>query len=273
MAPIDYLVLRTIRRTAPQRVVDWMLDQGVYLKPGRDTNQPDESVRVYREAGTRARQSIAGKRVLVFGYGGGLGVALGLLEEGAEHVYLQDPFAPVRSARNRRLPADRMAKFFRGSSHGWQPDPERVTIVRDHLSDFASRHKAMMDWVVSTSVFEHVADVQANVAACARVTRPGGINVHQIDLRDHFFKYPFEMLCYSEKMWKNWLNPSSNLNRWRLHQYETVFARHFQDVQIRVRLNIAAQFALAKNRIRAEFLTGNADDDAAGVIVVEASGT
>lgn len=271
MTPIDYLALRTLRRMTPQKIVDWMLDQGVYLKPGRDTDQPDESVRVYCEAGRRAAQSIAGKRVLVFGYGGSLGVALGLLEAGAEHVYLQDPFAPVRSARNRRLPADRMARFFRGGPQDWHPCPERVTIVREHLPDIAPRHEAAIDWIVSTSVFEHVADVESNIAACARIMRPGGINVHQIDLRDHYFRYPFEMLCHSEKVWQKWLNASNNLNRWRLRQYETAFVRHFQSVGVRVRLSLATQLSMAKKRIRSEFLTGHDEVDAAGLIVIEAN--
>ena len=270
MAPIDYLVLRTLRRMAPQKLVDWMLDQGLYLEPGRDTDQPDESVLVYCDAGKRAGQSIAGKRVLVFGYGGSFGVALGLLEAGAEHIYLQDPFAPGRSARNRRLPAGRMARFFRGGPHDWQPDPERVTIVREHLPDFAPRREATIDWVVSTSVFEHVADVESNIAACARITRPGGINVHEIDLRDHYFKYPFEMLCHSEGVWKKWLNASNNLNRWRLPEYEAAFARHFRSVDVRVRLRLAAQFASTKKRILAEFRTGDDEVDAVGLIVVEA---
>ena len=270
MAPLDYLVLRTLRRMAPQSVVDWMLDQGVYLKPGRDTSRPEESIRVYREAGTRAAQSIAGRRILVFGYGGGLGVALGLLEADAEHVYLQDPFAPVRTARNRRLPAERMARFFRGGPHDWQPDPARVTIVREHLPDFAAHHEASIDWVVSTSVFEHVADVEPNIAACARVTRPGGLNIHEIDLRDHYFKYPFEMLCHSETVWRKWLNASNNLNRWRLRQYREVFGRHFKSVDLRTILELRDQLALARKRIRPEFLTGDDAVDAAGLIVVEA---
>jgi SAM-dependent methyltransferase len=270
MAPIDYLVLRTLRRMAPQKVVDWMLDQGVYLRPGRDTNRPDESVRMYCEAGMRAGQSIEGKRVLVFGYGGSFGVALGLLEAGAGHVYLQDPFAPARSARNRRLPADRMARFFQGGPHDWRPDPARVTIVREHLPDFARRQEATIDWVVSTSVFEHVADVEPNVAACAQITRPGGLNIHEIDLRDHYFRYPFEMLCHSEKVWTNWLNASNNLNRRRLPEYEAAFVRHFENVEVRVRLRLATQFAAAKERILEEFRTGDDEADAVGLIVIEA---
>jgi 2-polyprenyl-3-methyl-5-hydroxy-6-metoxy-1,4-benzoquinol methylase len=123
---------------------------------------------------------------------------------------------------------------------------------------------------VSTSVFEHVADVESNIAACAQITRPGGLNIHEIDLRDHYFKYPFEMLCHSEKVWKKWLNASNNLNRWRLPEYEAAFVRHFEDVEVQVRLRLATQFAAAKQRILEQFRTGDDDADAVGLIVIEA---
>lgn len=255
---------------APQHVVDWMLDRGVYLRPGRDTLRPDDSVRTYCEAARRSGLPFAGRQVLVLGYGGSLGVALGLLEAGAGHVYLQDPYAPLRLARNRRLPPDRMRKFFRGGPPDWQLDPGRVTVVREHLAEFALRHEEAVDWVLSSSVFEHVRDVETNIAACARITRPGGINLHRIDLRDHYFKYPFEMLCYSEETWTRWLNASNNLNRWRLGQYERAFGRHFDEVDIERLVPLPAQFAAAKRRIRPEFLTGDDEADATGMILIEA---
>jgi len=270
MPPIDYLVLRTLRRLAPQSVVEWMLDRGVVLKAGRDTVSPDFSIKTYREAGERLSKPIVGSDVLVFGFGGGLGVALALLEAGAAHVYLQDPYAPLRKARNRRLPPERMAKFFKGGPEAWEVDPTRVTIVREQLAQFAAVHAASVDWVVSSSVFEHIEEVEANVAACARITRPGGINVHEIDLRDHYFKYPFEMLCYSERTWRRWLNASNNLNRWRAWEYEEVFRRYFGDVLVRRAVSLPEQFASVKGRIRWEFLTGDDGVDAAGVVVVEA---
>lgn len=268
--PIDYLVLRTLRRWAPQSIVEWMLDRDVVLRAGRDTVNPEFSIKTYREAGDRSAKSIVGSDVLVFGFGGSFGVALALLEAGAAHVYLQDPYAPVRHARNRRLPAERMAKFFRGGPTAWEADPSRVTIVREQLPEFAASHADCADWIVSSSVFEHVDEVEANVAACARITRPGGINVHQIDLRDHLFKYPFEMLCYSEGTWRRWLNASNNLNRWRVPRYEEAFRKHFGDVRVRRVKSLPEQFARAKGRIRKEFLTGDDELDSCGVIVVEA---
>ncbi len=64
----------------PQRVVEWMLDRGVYLQAGSDTSQPDRTVDTYVHSAGRYNLEIKGRTILVFGYGGSFGVALGLLE-------------------------------------------------------------------------------------------------------------------------------------------------------------------------------------------------
>jgi hypothetical protein len=124
--------------------------------------------------------------------------------------------------------------------------------------------------VWSSSVLEHVFDVSDIVAACARLTQVGGLNIHNIDLRDHYFKYPFEMLCYSEPTWKRWLNPSNNLNRWRIRQFEQVFMKHFSSVTINKAMPLADQFNAVKHRIHPEFLSGDNLVDHTGQILVEA---
>jgi len=65
--------------------------------------------------------------------------------------------------------------------------------------------------------------VEGITRALARLTRPGGMHLHYVDMRDHFFKYPFEMLTYSKQTWQSWLNPTSNLNRYRIPDYRRAF--------------------------------------------------
>jgi len=96
-----------------------------------------------------------------------------------------------------------------------------------------------------------------------------GVQIHFIDLRDHFFKYPFEMLCYSEKTWY-WLNPSSYLNRYRMPDYQRVFETYFTNVEMTVLERNMDAFQQVQSRVRKEFLTGNNEIDSITSILIVA---
>jgi SAM-dependent methyltransferase len=266
--PLDYLALRLIRRAMPQAIVEWMLTNQVVIRPGLETGRPESALARYQELAS-VQLPIAGSRILVFGYGGTYGIALALLEQGAAHVYLHDPYASVRHSLNRRLPQARLQRYFSPGNGNWIPDPRYVTILTDQLPDVAKSLPDSVDFVLSNSVFEHVEDVPANVKACAAITKPRGYNLHLIDLRDHFFKYPFEMLRYSEDIWRSWLNASNNLNRWRYKDYEGCFAGAFRTCKARRRTVLMDQFNAMRASIRNEFLTGDDQIDAAGLMLVE----
>lgn len=265
MFPLDYWVLRLARRHTPQRLVDFLLDRGIYLKPGRDTSDPEGAARSHAERAAAHGLPLAGRTVCVVGYGGGFGVGLHLLEVGAGRVILQDPYAPERTARNQALPTALQARWLRGG----HPDPERIELVHEPLAAYAARHPGAADLVVSNSVLEHVADVDGLVAACARLTAVGGLNLHQVDLRDHFFKYPFEMLCWSQQTWSRWLDASNHLNRLRLPAYQRAFRACFARVEMTVFEHLRVEFRRVHTRIRPEFLTGDEEIDAAAIVGFE----
>jgi len=265
MIPLDYLVLRVLRRATPQPIVDALLDRGIYLKPGRDTSEPQRVAATYVERALAHGIDLSDRTVCVVGYGGGYGVGLYLLEAGARHVILQDPFAPLRAARNRRLPADLRARYLVGD----RPDPARITLVHEPLEALAHRSPRSVDLVVSSSVLEHVADVDALIAACAALTAPGGLDVHYVDLRDHYFKYPFEMLCHSGTTWDRFLDASNHLNRLRVPDYERAFRTHFDHIEVTCVEHLRDEFRRARPRIRPEFLTGDEDVDAAAIVRFE----
>ncbi|NJN80086.1 MAG: hypothetical protein HC797_06245 [Anaerolineales bacterium] len=75
------------------------------------------------------------------------------------------------------------------------------------------------------------------------------------------------MLKFSEKIWKNFLNPTSNLNRFRLKDYQHVFERNFQKVEIIVLEQLIEEFRKAQAQIRNEFKTG--DDIADSVSLIQ----
>ena len=129
-----------------------------------------------------------------------------------------------------------------------------------------------MDGVLSNSVFEHLDDVAEITHALAGLTQPSGIHLHFVDLRDHFFKYPFEMLVYSADVWKNLLNPTSNLNRYRMNDYLNVFQNEFENVAIQTLERLEAEFQAIRLRIRPEFLSGDASIDSVSLIQIIAKG-
>jgi len=123
-----------------------------------------------------------------------------------------------------------------------------------------------VDLVLSNSVYEHLSDVDQITKALARLTKTAGVQLHFVDLRDHYFKFPFEMLTYSEKTWRNWLNPTSNLNRNRLLDYQKIFERYFNQVDISVLERDLDSYHKVEHRIRSEFLTGNPEIDSVTLI-------
>jgi hypothetical protein len=120
-------------------------------------------------------------------------------------------------------------------------------------------------------VLEHVEDMAGTVPELARATTPQGQQFHFVDMRDHFFKYPFEMLCYSEKVWRGLLNPGSNLNRLRARDYQRIFSATFPKVTVRTLASDVAAFRKTRPRIRREFLTGDEEQDAVTRIFLRAS--
>jgi SAM-dependent methyltransferase len=59
-----------------------------------------------------------------------------------------------------------------------------------------------VDLILSASVLEHLRNPEAVMAECARILKPGGFMINVVDMRDHFFKYPLEMLKYPDWGWR-----------------------------------------------------------------------
>lgn len=269
MMPLDYAVLRLVRRHLPDRVVRQLLARRIVIRPGLETTDPSAAIQRFLDAIAADGAAIAGKRVLIFGYGGNFGVGLGLLRAGARHVVLVDPYAEPVRAVNLALAQGSPYLTVEGSEA--RPVPEWLTVVDAPLGSYLAAGGAPADLVLSNSVLEHVGDVPSAVPELARATAPGGRQFHFVDMRDHFFKYPFEMLCHSERVWRGWLNPGSNLNRLRAWEYERIFRASFPRVTVEPLATDLPAFRAARARIRPEFLSGDDARDAVTRIFVRAS--
>jgi hypothetical protein len=258
---LPYLIPRTIRHFMPEGAVRFLLRHGMIIRPGLETSEPGAAIRRYQEIFDQEALEFQGLKVLVFGYGGGFAVGCGLLAMGAEQAVLIDPYALPDDRRNQAL-WPRYEKYLLNEGGRMSTRPEFMPLIKDDIRKVSVQEAVKpADLVVSSSVYEHLDDVGGITRALAAVTASGGLHIHFIDLRDHFFKYPFEMLMFSETNWDRWLNPSSNHNRFRLDDYRRVFERSFAQVDITVLSRDREAFAQARPRIRPEFLTGDPEVD------------
>lgn len=262
MAHLDYLVLRFIRRNLPEKVTRSLLRRNVVIKPGLETREPQQAAIRYRDTLAEAGIALEGKHVLVFGYGGRFAIGVELLRLGAGHVTLTDLFAPPDDKRNDYLLPE-FSDYLERVDGQVRPKEKYLTLlhgdIRVTAADLAQHP---LDGVVSTSVYEHLDDVDGITKALQSTLKPGGFFLAYVDLRDHYFKYPFEMLTFSQQTWSRWLNPTSNLNRYRVKDYRAIFEKYFPNPQIEVFERDRDSFLAARKGIRPEFLTGNEDEDA-----------
>lgn len=266
-----YLSLRLIRHFMPEGLARFLLKRRWIIKPGLESTDPLAAVERYVETLSAWGVSMRGKRILIFGYGGRFAVGVELLKRGAAHVVLCDHFVLLDDERNRELlPA--YDRYLKVEQERVQPRSEFITLLHgDIREESIQRQITQVDVILSTSVYEHLDDVEGITRALAKLTAPDGAHLHFVDLRDHYFEYPFEMLKYSERVWRNFLNPTSNLNRYRLNDYRHVFEANFASVKFEVLERLADEFRKARSRIRAEFKTGDESVDAVTLISVFAS--
>lgn len=264
---IAYVGQRALRNLLPEPLarLGRRLAGGI---AGGESDAPEYWARHYVASIAATGRTVEGAEVLVFGHGPSYGFAAAIAAAGARHVYLYDPYAAPDERLNRRwlgrYPGQLVVEGGRV-----RPRRELMTVVAERGAG-ADAELPAVDVVLSTSVFEHLRDVGGWAGRLARATRPDGLNLHMIDLRDHFFATPFEMLCYPERVWERWLDPRQHLNRLRLPAYRAAFERYFAAVEVETMNRDDDLFAAARPRIRPEFLTGDAAVDAVLEIQVRA---
>ncbi len=198
-------------------------------------------------ASARQRREFLGEDVIrganILEIGSGRNACLGLLfvALGARRVVnLEiDGFGFVAEVPLYRLLVERAAAA--GLPIGWPPagmlgqrdgrivlDPARVALHLGRTAASIPEPDAGMDVVLSLAGLEHVrVGAMAGLAReLYRVTRPGGIGYHKIDLVDHYTRQrdPFRFLRYSESEYR-WMyaNRGSASNRFRMDDFERIF--------------------------------------------------
>jgi len=277
---LKYIVPRMIRHLLPLYFTHLLLRYQLIIKPGNETRAPTDMVNRYQKTLEDAGRSIQGQRILDFGYGGSFALACSLLKAGASHVTLVDKFALPEDQMNRKLLPE-YEQYLAVQNGQVVPRPEVINVIEADIHDLVKQGLVTQgstnariqpfDMILSSSVYEHLDDVNGITRSLTALTKPSGCQIHFVDLRDHYFKYPFEMLTFSDEVWKKRLNPGSNLNRYRLSHYRGVFEQYFDETRFIVLERDPARFEQARPRIKPKFLSGDADVDSITLLQVFAA--
>jgi SAM-dependent methyltransferase len=261
MPDLKYVLPRVIRHFLPESAVSFLLKNKLIIQPGLETLSPEKAVKRYLDQLKLHELSLVNKRVMVFGYGGNLTIGCLLLQAGSRQVVLceREGFSNFLNMESLRM---RFPQYFLKDPNGFKVNPKLIVLFHGDIAKLtADKSFEKIDLVLSTSVFEHLKDPQQVTKSLAQITNPKGSHLHFIDLRDHFFKYPFEMLCYTNSVWEKWLNPTSNLNRFRISDYRNLFNRYFSTTIIVIEERDLEKFSISRSRIQKQFLSMNDEED------------
>jgi hypothetical protein len=262
MSSLSYLVPRLIRHFLPESVVRFLLLHGWIIRPGMETSNPSGAVERYQQVLHEHGVEISGKRILVLGYGGRFEIGCTLIGAGASHVVLCEYKVKPDQAFNLTL-LKKYTDLLKLINDKVEVNPEKLTLVEGDIRQVAIEHILQpVDIVLSNSVFEHLVDVPGITRALAVLSAKEAVCLHFVDLRDHFFKYPFEMLRFSSRKWYGWLNPTSHHNRLRIWNYRTAFVPVYNEVEIKVLGTDVPAFQKVAASIQPEFKRGSLEENA-----------
>jgi SAM-dependent methyltransferase len=238
---LEYIALRLVRRfvfneRSANRLARWL----PYYAPSVGENEPARIVADYARDLAAAEVHLGGQRVLEVGAGRTNGVGYGLIDAGATSACLLEPFVAFDAAQD--------AALRQSSPMLSAVDPGKVRRV---LS-FADIADASIDLLLSNSVLEHVREPGVFFADCRRVLAPGGAMLHRVDYRDHFFKYPYGFLTFSDAVWSRWLDPG-DLPRWRLPDHLANVAEAGFEVRVLDQQTAAEAFTQVRARLSGRF--------------------
>ncbi|HEY2748346.1 MAG TPA: methyltransferase domain-containing protein [Polyangia bacterium] len=183
------------------------------------------------------RSFFVGKRVLEYGPGDTLGVALYLYAHGAAAVHVVDGFevhritpASVAVYRailaslegNERVRAERAFIVPGDPSSGFDSTAIEYRVTPHGVSG----RRAAYDVVLSRSVLALVDRLDETIADVAAALAPGGVSIHKVDLSSHGLdRYrPLDFLTWPESIYRMMYSRKGRPNRWRVDRYQALIA-------------------------------------------------
>ena len=244
----EYVAARLVRRYLfTERFLDRFGQFLPHYRANANQSDPGPVVGVYADALARAGpHHRADRSILEVGSGATNSVGYQLLQRGfagdTGNILMYEPHAKFDA----KLDAQMMHRA---------GDPSAAIRVQ-RITTLAGVADASVDLVLSNSVLEHVLDMSGLLTQLRQKMRPGGMMVHAVDYRDHFFKYPYHFLLFGDAEWNRWLNPG-NLPRWRLTDHLRFFAECGLEAQVLSSETDPAEYAKVQGHLAARFDRGN----------------
>ena len=204
----------------------------------------------YQKYGQLTEERLRGRHVLEVGPGETIGVALRFIGAGAESVTAVDKFVPMEtSVFHQKLyrslvagldePERRRIEAAIDINDGVKPREDRIKYVYgEAMEDLARRlPPGSFDVIVSNAVLEEIYDSDRMFEGFDRLLKPGGRQVHAIDLGDYgmFTKHgfnPLEFLTIPDPVYRYMVEASGQPNRRSLDYYRATAARYGYSARI-----------------------------------------
>ena len=256
----EYILLRIVRKfLVKERILARLKGVIPYYRSSQNEISPVPVVDLYWRLCMEKNIVPVGKRILEIGSGATNSVGYEIASRGGHYIGYE-PFVALDAKEDKRLYETRIAGRF---AHLETCRVSRITRL-DRLDSQS------VDLVFSHSVLEHVADLDGLLAELARVLRKNGWMFHVVDYRDHFFKYPFHFLKFSERTWNRLLNPG-DLTRARIDDHLKAFEKRAFRAEVLHRRIDAKSFAAVRDHLHQDFRR-HADEDLATVWAVLSAG-
>jgi SAM-dependent methyltransferase len=243
---IEYVILRLIRRfLLPAWVLEKFGSLIPYYQRSLGETEPGKIVDKYWELFENAGINPFRKTILEIGSGATNGTLYEMVAKGADIALGIEPYARF----NNKLDAQ-LAKTTCTRIAGLSLKKLYSAIRRE--TDYARIGDNSIDVIVSNSVLEHVKDPSNLFGSLFKLLKNDGCMIHIVDYRDHFFKYPYHFLLFSEKAWRMFISPG-NLYRFRLSDHlEAMQAAGFK-VEVTNQQSMPEEFKKIKGRIHKSF--------------------
>jgi len=241
---IEYCLMRFLRRHTPQALTSFLSGRVSVLRPSLGVTDPSAVSEKFLEKLKALRVDIRGRTVLEVGCGTTNGTGYVLVGRGAG-MWVGCDVCRLNPALDRK-------QFTRFGSSAAASNTRRISSV-------AEIGPESVDLVLSHSVLEHVGQPDFLFGQLYRVLKRGGIMVHCVDYRDHYFKYPFHFLVFSSTIWEHVLGPG-DLYRFRPVDHVRAMENAGFSAAVFERQVDQSAFDAIKNHVHSDFESYSKED-------------